>query len=258
MGHLSIVGFRWQRQDDFRSEIGESLPLALRAFTLLQTHRHPGLHPGALLLFARRYNPKLRPERQHPTIALQRRCPGHMHPALQQKHVPHDLGLLLQAIALQPPPRSQHIIVAAQRMAHQGQVPAAAMLGLPDVRHLMQEQRLRLQASMRKIIYIKRRARVEVDVAGRCHQRVHRLEREPAAALHPYRLAVDLFAEDRADQRALAGGERSLPAGQARAIGRRLAQWFIPAMPPASAPMASTFAGIEILSPSAKVSVSSL
>lgn len=167
--------------------------------------------------------------------------------------MPHDLGLLLDTIALQAPSRSQGIVVAAHGMASEWQVPTTLALRLPDMRHLVQEQRLCLQTGIREIIDVERGARVEVDVPGRRHQRADRLKREPPPPLDPHRSAVDRDAEHCGDQLTLARGQRPIPAGRAARLsfqGQLCAA--------AAAPIASTFAGMLILSPSEKVSVSSV
>src|SRR3546814_19057368 len=74
------------------------------------------------------FNPKR--ERQQAGILLNRRRARHLCPLAQQKGVPHDLRLLLDAVALERPAGLQGVAVAAEGMAGQRQPDPALML--PD------------------------------------------------------------------------------------------------------------------------------
>ena len=63
-----------------------------------------------------------------------------------------DFGLLLEPVALERPARTKIIGVAAERMAHQRQVEAAARLRLPDVGHFVDEQALPRERLFREIV----------------------------------------------------------------------------------------------------------
>src|SRR3546814_10211368 len=94
------------------------------------------------------FNPKR--ERQQAGILLNRRRARHLCPLAQQKGVPHDLRLLLDAVALERPAGLQGVAVAAEGMAGQRQPDAALML--PVMGHLMDEKALRLQRAAAKIL----------------------------------------------------------------------------------------------------------
>lgn len=77
-----------------------------------------------------------------------------MHSAPQQEDVPHDLGLLLDTVSIQGPAWAQRIVVTTKRVPHQRQVPSPAPLGLPDVGHFMQEQRLQLRPLHAEVVTV--------------------------------------------------------------------------------------------------------
>ena len=56
-----------------------------------------------------------------------------------------DFRLLLKAVVLERPAGLQAVAVAAERMAHQRQVEAPALLRLPDVGHFVNEQALPME-----------------------------------------------------------------------------------------------------------------
>ena len=74
----------------------------------------------------------------------------------------HDLGLLLDPVALQRPARPQGIVIAAPRVAAQHQIPAAERLRLPHVDHFVDEMGLALERSGGEIVAIMGRVWVEV------------------------------------------------------------------------------------------------
>ena len=67
-------------------------------------------------------------------------------------------------------------------MAHQREVQAAAPLGLPDVRHFVDEEGLPPERLPREIVRPAAAIGMKPDVAGRRHRRIARLERPPFAA----------------------------------------------------------------------------
>src|SRR5688572_20005302 len=64
------------------------------------------------------------------------------YPAAQQKGVADDLGLLFDAVLLELPAGLEAVVVAAERVAVEQQVPVPQRLGLPDVGHLVDEEPL--------------------------------------------------------------------------------------------------------------------
>lgn len=68
--------------------------------------------------------------------------------------MPHDLGLLFQPVSFERPTWFKGIVIAAQWMPAQDEVPAASGLNLPDVHHLVDEVPLAVQVRGRKIIAV--------------------------------------------------------------------------------------------------------
>ena len=87
-------------------------------------------------------------------VGLFAASPRNVDPLPQQERMPHDLGLLFQAVTLKRPAGSQGVVVSAERMAHCHQVPATTRLGLPDMSHLVDEMALELQVRLREIVAI--------------------------------------------------------------------------------------------------------
>ncbi len=112
----------------------------------------------------------------------------------------HDLGLLLDAVSRERPPRLEAIGITAERVAAQDE--AEARLVLPDMRHLVDEQRLIVEIGGAEAGSIARARRVEIDVSARRHDDIARLQRPPAAS--PDAHCVERYgrAEDALRQRA--------------------------------------------------------
>ena len=83
--------------------------------------------------------------------------------------MPDDFGLLFQPISVELPPRLQAIIIAAKRMPPKRQ--AYAPLVLPHMHELVDQQALRAQASIAKIIaeYIALWVKPDMAVGGHRH-----------------------------------------------------------------------------------------
>lgn len=178
--------------------------------------------------------------------------------------MPHDFCLLFDAVAREWPAFAISIAISAERVAHQWQPPASALLRLPDVDHFVDEQALRQKPGAGEIVMIMRACRGKVHMPHRRHHRADRLEREPAAATYANGVRIDCPTENTENQRAFALSQRALPAGRAgRACGRHilLMSWSMPDMswssiaPP---PIASIFAGTLALSPLSSVIVISV
>src|SRR5688572_13262311 len=69
----------------------------------------------------------------------------------QQEVVPHDFRLLLQSVAVERATRHDVITISAERMAHQWQIPFAAPLCLPDMRHFMNEMPLKIERRITEV-----------------------------------------------------------------------------------------------------------
>ena len=119
-----------------------------------------------------------------------------------------DFGLLLKAVALERPVRAQVIAIAAEGVAHQRQVEAAALLRLPDMGHFMDEKALRDAAAR------SRNRRTRGRHAGwkwmfpvGAMATPLRMERPPFAPDQPHLAIIDRVAEDRTRKLDFAGGQ---------------------------------------------------
>lgn len=110
-----------------------------------------------------------------------------------------------------------------------------------------------------------------MHVAARRHDNVGRLEGEPPPSPHAHLAAIHFVFEDRLHKGDFPHCQRPFPTSGAGLDHEVLVQWCIPAMssmpladssapawPDVPAPMASILSGIDSLSPSAKVRVSSV
>src|SRR5690606_35111657 len=140
---------------------------------------------------------------------------GQLETAAQEKGVTDDLRLLLDPVAAQRPTRLEAVVVAAERMPHERQIPPPALLCLPDMRHLVQEQALEAHVPLGEIVAVPGRGGVKMDVAARGHQRAAWLEGMPAPPPETHRIAIDRRAEHRSHQLALPRRQRSFAAGGA-------------------------------------------
>lgn len=68
-----------------------------------------------------------------------RRCTAKSVSTAQQKRVADDFRLLLDPIAFQWQAWADRIVITAERVPHQHKPVPAALLGLPDMRHFMDE-----------------------------------------------------------------------------------------------------------------------
>lgn len=108
-----------------------------------------------------------------------------------EKGVADDFRLLFKAIAVEWLTGDQVVGIATKGMAHQRQVESAAFLGLPYVRHLVDEQTLQLDRLTTEISRPAIAFGVEMDVAGRRHDNPARLQRPPFAADQPHTAVID-------------------------------------------------------------------
>src|SRR3546814_5690688 len=83
-----------------------------------------------------------------------------------------------------------------------------ALLLLPDVRHLVDEQPLVGQRRIGEIVAIERASGVEMDAARGRHDDATRLEERPFAPRDRRGGIIDRLAEHMARERDLAGGDR--------------------------------------------------
>lgn len=128
------------------------------------------------------------------------RTPHHA-PFAQQESVPYNLGLLLDAVARQRPAGLQTVRITAERVAAQRQEKPA--LALPDVRHLVDEQPLRVDRARAEIIAIEVTLGMQPDVSVGSHRGEARLEERPFCVMDANLLCIDRVAKDRARQRDL-------------------------------------------------------
>src|SRR4051794_8745321 len=75
-----------------------------------------------------------------------------LYAAVGEESVADDLGLLLEAVAAERLALDQPVPVAGEGVPHQRQVEAAALLRLPDMGHLVDEEALSPQRLAREII----------------------------------------------------------------------------------------------------------
>src|SRR5205814_9865930 len=95
------------------------------------------------------YRPESRSaERQQ----LARRYYGHRRAMFGQETMADNFRLLLQSVARERLAGFQHVAVAAEWMAHQRQIEAAALLRLPNVGQLVDEETLAAKRLGRRII----------------------------------------------------------------------------------------------------------
>ena len=106
----------------------------------------------------------------------------------------HDLGLLLDAVALEAQARPNRVIVPTEGMAAERE--HDALLMLPDMDHFMNEQPLVIEPGSGEIVAVERAVRVEMERPARCHHRLARLEEGPFAPddadLNAYNLNLTL------------------------------------------------------------------
>jgi len=160
-------------------------------------------------------------EREQVLQLRRRASPFRLAPVPRQESMANNFGLLLYPVVHQSPARRQPIAVAAERVATERQIPPSAPLRLPDMRHLVQEQRLQIERAGSKIIAIKRARSSEMEMPARRHRDMARLQRPPAPAVDPHPRTIHRTAEHACDQRGFPGGQPPRSAGRA---GRRRAQ----------------------------------
>ena len=95
--------------------------------------------------------------------------------------MPDDFGLLFQPISVELPPRLQAIIIAAKRMPPKWQ--AYAFLVLPHMHEFVDEQALRAEASIAKIIAEYIALWVKPYMAVRGHRHAARLKPKISAVM---------------------------------------------------------------------------
>ena len=137
-----------------------------------------------------------------------RRRAGNATAALGEEDVADDLRLLLEPVAVERPAVPKRIGVAAERVAHQRQIEAAAGLGLPDMGHFVDEQPLAVQRLGREILRPRgRRAGWKWILPVGAIAMPPRLERPPFAPDHPDLRIIDGVAEHRSGEGDFAGGQ---------------------------------------------------
>lgn len=127
--------------------------------------------------------------------------------AIGEEPVSDDFGLLLEPVPIEGFSGSELILITAERMSHQGQVEAALALGLPDVRHFVNEEALAAERLFREIIGPDVALGVEIDVSHRRHGRVARMEWPPFSLDEPNARIIDRAAENRTSECDFSGRE---------------------------------------------------
>lgn len=141
--------------------------------------------------------------------------------------MPNDFGLLLYPVSLQHPARLQCVIITAQWVTVEKQIPSPTRLGLPDVGHLVDEVRLKREGRKGEILAIVLSRRVEVNVSHRGHRHPARLKRKEFAPPDRHARVIDSLAEYTSRKIDLARGKLTLPADRAsvrQAIAHRPAR----------------------------------
>lgn len=156
----------------------------------------------------------------------------------------HDLGLLLDPIVLERLTGFEAVIIFAERMAVEHQIPPTARLCLPHMRQFVDQMPLTQDADIGKVITIRRAIRVKMEVPLRSHRYVTGLKQKPFAALYLHRAIIDRIAKDPARNLDFARRERPLTPDRARWHG-----W---------AKRGSNQALVQRSSPAARISASNL
>ena len=121
--------------------------------------------------------------------------------------MPNHFRLLFQAITPKSTALDQLIIIPAKGMAHERQVPTAARLGLPDMRHFMDEETLQRQTFIGKVAGPVRTVGVKMNISGWRHDNTAWLKRPPFAPDDPYFGVIDCITEHRSGQLDFAGSQ---------------------------------------------------
>ena len=100
----------------------------------------------------------------------------------RQEGMRDKLCLLLDAVGGEWPRWIEAVIIAAERVAHQREIEPPALLRLPDMDELVDEEALQTQRRFAEIVAVVRARRVEMQMPHRRHHGAARLEREEAAA----------------------------------------------------------------------------
>lgn len=117
-----------------------------------------------------------------------------MHAIAQQKDMPNDLCLLFNPVALQGPARLQTIVVAAEGMTSKDKVDALLML--PHMRHLVDEQALPLHGGRAEIRTEQLTLWMKPQMTVRRHGDPAGLEPEPFAIVYKHPAIIDGIPKD--------------------------------------------------------------
>jgi len=118
-----------------------------------------------------------------------------------------DFRLLFKTIVFEPPAFDERISVAAEWVAHQRQVKAPALLRLPHMGELVDEDPLLVQGLAGEIFRPEVRMRVEMDVPRGRHCDVAGLKRPPSAPDHANPCVIDRIAEHASSEFDLSGSQ---------------------------------------------------
>ncbi len=127
--------------------------------------------------------------------------------AVGEKAVADQFGLLLKAVAIEPPSLGETIGVTTKGVTHQRQIKAPMVLRLPNVGHFVNEQPLEREGSGGEIVAVEIAGGVEVNVAGWRHDDAFGLKQPPLAPDDVDARIIDRVAEHGTRQCDFAGGK---------------------------------------------------
>ena len=130
-----------------------------------------------------------RRKRQDRFVSLDRRRADNAQPLTQHEIMADDFGLLFDAVAFERPAGPDRVIIAAERVAREGE--ENALLMLPDVHHLVNEQALVADMRRTEIVAVDPAFGVKPDRAIGCHRHAARLEQPIFARVDAHRVIID-------------------------------------------------------------------
>ena len=120
-----------------------------------------------------------------------------------------NFRLLFNAIASEGLASPDRVGIAAEGVAHEREIEAAALLSLPHMGHLVNEETLAQQRLAREIFGPSAGRGVEIDASIGRHRGIFRLKRPPFALDQPNLRIIDRIPENGAAERDLARRQRS-------------------------------------------------
>lgn len=196
-------------------------------------------------------------ERYQFLVRRKRRCAWNAATVPQKESVTYDFRLLFDPVSVESPSRLEVVVISAPWVTTKDEIPVSTRLGLPDMRHLVDEMRLPFQRRGGEVIAIPLCKWMEMQVSARSHRDIAGLERKPLATLDGHTGIVDTRAENARGQRNFARRQRPYAT---RRAGRmiRVRDYSPISMCEPSSPVARMCAGKLTLSPLSKVRVTSV